>query len=90
METATPTLQDFVKIQMQVDKRNRNGADALFSHVWAEKSHLFLSFFCGEQGVGIEDWQDLPGSTVLSGRTLQLFLGLKDWLREQSDQFAGI
>jgi hypothetical protein len=46
--------------------------------------------FCEEQEVDLDNWEDLPGSTVIGEESLKFFEDLKSWLREQSDQFAGI
>lgn len=88
--TTTPTLQDFIKVQMRVDRRNRNGADSHFQSGWEERVRVFLRMFCEEQEVDLDNWEDLPGSTVIGEESLKFFEDLKSWLREQSDQFAGI
>lgn len=94
--TTTPTLQDFVKIQMQVVRWIRDGAEARFSHEWNERVRVFVQLLCMDQkdkegkSPDPDNWEELPDTTVLGSDSLKFFEDLKSWLREQSDQFAGI
>lgn len=95
--TKVATLGDFVKVQQAVHIRSRNGADAHFLHEWNNRVKVFLELFCGEQktekdvkGPDPANWEDLPDSTAMGPGSLKFFEDLKSWLRQQSDQFAGV
>lgn len=94
--TKFATLGDFIKVQQAVHIRSRNGADAHFLQEWYGRVRVFVQLLCKEQKdkdgkcPDPDNWEDLPDTTVLGPDSLKFFMDLKDWLRQQSDQFAEV